>query len=83
MTLETHEILEVAHIAAIMGVEIDFDKWYEKSNTGYTQCTYEIAELALKFYLENKDKSDEYWEQIRNEQGDWDEIISKYINNKL
>ena len=83
MTLETHEILEVAHIAAIMGVEIDFDKWYEKSNIGYVQCTYEIAELALQFYLENKNKSDEDWEQIRNEQGDWDEIISKYINNKL
>ena len=26
MTLEAHEVLEVAHIAAIMGVEVDFEK---------------------------------------------------------
>lgn len=83
MILETHEVLEVAHIAAIMGVEVDFDEWYKKSNNGYVQCTYEIGELALQFYLENKDRSPEYWEEVRDEQGDWDEIVGNYIKNKL
>lgn len=83
MTLNLEEVLEVAHIAAIMGVEVDFDKWYNKQNNGYIQSTYNIAELALEFYLKHKDCKPEYWEERFNSEGSWDEIISKYIKNKL
>ena len=44
MILETYEVLEVAHIAAIMGVEVDFDKWYDIRNNGYIAATETLSE---------------------------------------
>jgi len=83
MTLETYEVLEVAHIAAIMGIEVDFDKWYDIRNNGYIAATETLSEWALEFYLKYKDVHDTYWEEIRDEQGDWDNIIVTFMENKI
>ena len=83
MTLETHEVLEVAQIAAIMSDNGYIDYFYQKAKDkegGYIGVTYKIAEWALEFFLENRETN---WEEKLDTEGCWDDCITNYAKQKI